>query len=103
MAQAPKRFQSLTAEAAVKALSTGSRRFLLADEVGLGKTVVAREVIAGLSRSGAWGDPIVTEVTPFSGFVPAETDHQGYYRRNGEQPYCRAVIAPKMAPTSTTA
>ncbi len=50
MAQTPKRFQSLTAEAAVNALSTGSRRFLLADEVGLGKTVVAREVIAELAR-----------------------------------------------------
>jgi len=57
----------------------------------------AREVIASLGREGVWDDPIVTEVTPFSGFVAAEDDHQGYYRRNAEQPYCRAVIAPKMA------
>jgi hypothetical protein len=50
MAQTPKHFQMLTAQAAVTALTTGSRRFLLADEVGLGKTVVAREVIADLAR-----------------------------------------------------
>lgn len=50
MAQTPKYFQRITAEVAVKALTTGSRRFLLADEVGLGKTIVAREVIAQLAR-----------------------------------------------------
>jgi len=50
MAQTPKHFQRCTAEVAVKALTSGSRRFLLADEVGLGKTVVAREVIAELAR-----------------------------------------------------
>jgi hypothetical protein len=46
----PKRFQAVTVTAAVEALTTGSRRFLLADEVGLGKTVVAREVIARLAQ-----------------------------------------------------
>src|SRR5436190_6740180 len=49
MALEPKRFQSVTVNAAVEALTSGSRRFLLADEVGLGKTVVAREVIATLA------------------------------------------------------
>ncbi len=57
MAQAPKHFQRVTAEAAVKALTTGSRRFLLADEVGLGKTVVAREVIAELARRRRGDEP----------------------------------------------
>ena len=46
----PKRFQSASVEAAIDALTSGSRRFLLADEVGLGKTVVAREVIARLAQ-----------------------------------------------------
>src|SRR5436190_12942446 len=50
MALEPKRFQSVTVNAAVEALTSGSRRFLLADEVGLGKTVVAREVIATLAQ-----------------------------------------------------
>lgn len=49
MALEPKWFQNVTVEAAVTALTSGSRRFLLADEVGLGKTVVAREVIAKLA------------------------------------------------------
>ncbi len=57
MVQTPKHFQRLTAEAAVRALTTGSRRFLLADEVGLGKTVVAREVIAELARRRRSDEP----------------------------------------------
>ena len=42
-----KPFQVATIKAALRALrsGTGSRRFLVADEVGLGKTIVAREVI----------------------------------------------------------
>lgn len=57
----------------------------------------AREVIAELTRQKAFDDPIVTEVTPAGEFFPAEDYHQGYYRQNQEQPYCRATITPKMA------
>jgi hypothetical protein len=50
----PKAFQEATVKAALKALTNGSRRFLVADEVGLGKTVVAREIIQRLAKpSGA--------------------------------------------------
>ena len=52
----PKPFQLATIDAAIKALGHGSRRFLLADEVGLGKTVVAKEIIwklASVKRDGA--------------------------------------------------
>ncbi|MEH2524206.1 MULTISPECIES: DEAD/DEAH box helicase family protein [unclassified Bradyrhizobium] len=45
-------FQRATVDAAVSALSTGSRRFLVADEVGLGKTIVARAVAERLKPSG---------------------------------------------------
>jgi len=58
---------------------------------------VAREVIARLTAERVFEQPIVTEVTAFRAFFPAEEYHQGYYGRNGEQPYCRAVIAPKVA------
>jgi len=58
---------------------------------------VAREVIAQLTAERVFDAPIVTEVTPFREFHPAEAYHQGYYRRNEAQPYCRAVIAPKVA------
>lgn len=57
MPQTPKRFQRVTADAAIKALTCGSRRFLLADEVGLGKTVVAREVITELARRQRGAEP----------------------------------------------
>ena len=43
-----------------------------------------------------WPNPIVTEVTEFESFYPAEDYHQDYYALHGEAPYCRAVIAPKM-------
>jgi methionine-S-sulfoxide reductase len=44
-----------------------------------------------------WPNPIVTEVSDFDEFYPAEDYHQAYYELNQEAPYCRAVIAPKMA------
>jgi peptide-methionine (S)-S-oxide reductase len=56
----------------------------------------ARSVIAALESAEVFGAPIVTEVVPIAEFIPAGAEHQGYYRRNSEQPYCRAVIAPKM-------
>ena len=58
---------------------------------------VAEEVIAELEARHLWDDPIVTEVTPLEAFYVAEDYHQGYYRNNAYQPYCRVVIAPKVA------
>lgn len=57
---------------------------------------VAEEVKAALDASGAFGGPIVTEVSPLEVFYPAEAHHQDYFARNPTQGYCRAVIAPKM-------
>jgi len=57
----------------------------------------ARAVIAELTAAQAFDRPIVTEVAPLATFYPAEDHHQGYYRQNPEQPYCRATISPKMA------
>ncbi len=54
-------------------------------------------VIADLTADGVWKDPIVTEVAPAESFYRAEDYHQGYYRQNGEQPYCRVVIDPTVA------
>lgn len=58
---------------------------------------VARQVIAELEGDKIWDAPIVTEVTPFEAFYKAEAYHQGYYRNNPSQGYCRVVIAPKIA------
>jgi peptide-methionine (S)-S-oxide reductase len=57
----------------------------------------AEGLIAELNAAHIWDDPIVTEVVPFTAFFPAEDYHQGYFRQNAGQPYCQAVVAPKVA------
>ncbi len=59
--------------------------------------VVAEQVIAELMQRKIFDDPIVTEVAPLTAFYAGEDYHQGYYRANPEQAYCRATIAPKVA------
>ena len=49
-----------------------------------------------LDKSGSWNKPIVTEITPFKNFYPAEDYHQNYFKDNGGQPYCYYVIRPKL-------
>ena len=49
-----------------------------------------------LDHSGAWPDPIVTEISPLKVFYPAEDYHQDYYRNNPDRGYCQAVIRPKL-------
>ena len=46
--------------------------------------------------SDLWTDPIVTEITPVSNYYKAEDYHQNYFELNPNQPYCRAVIDPKV-------
>jgi peptide-methionine (S)-S-oxide reductase len=58
---------------------------------------LAQQRIAELNAAGIWDEPIVTEVVPFQAFYRAEDYHQGYFRDNGGQPYCRAVVSPKVA------
>lgn len=43
-----------------------------------------------------FSSPIVTEIAPAGTFWEAENYHQDYYRLNGEAPYCRVMIAPKL-------
>jgi peptide-methionine (S)-S-oxide reductase len=57
----------------------------------------AEAVIAELEAEGLWDDPIVTELSPSPEFFPAEAYHQRYYANNSAQPYCRAVITPKVS------
>lgn len=56
-----------------------------------------RDAIAALGAENNWGAPIVTEVAPFAGFWPADASHDDYFRRNPQNPYCAAVIAPKVS------
>ncbi len=43
-----------------------------------------------------FANPIVTEITKFETFYPAEDYHQNYYKENGAQPYCMYIIRPKL-------
>jgi peptide-methionine (S)-S-oxide reductase len=49
-----------------------------------------------LTASKVFRDPIVTEIVPYREFYPAENYHQDYYDLNKRQPYCQAVIRPKL-------
>lgn len=51
---------------------------------------------AELEQSHLYKKPVVTEITAFSNFYPAEDYHKDYYDRNRAQPYCMFVIDPKI-------
>ncbi|MEO6590517.1 MAG: peptide-methionine (S)-S-oxide reductase MsrA [Pyrinomonadaceae bacterium] len=56
----------------------------------------AEEVVKELTDEDVFGKPIVTEITEFTKFYPAEDYHQNYFEKNPNQPYCAAVVAPKV-------
>src|ERR1017187_1189378 len=56
----------------------------------------AEEVIAELTRDKVFDRPIVTAVEPASTFYVAEGYHQDYFANNPYQPYCLAVVSPKV-------
>lgn len=57
----------------------------------------ADAAIERLGREKIFPAPIVTEVVPAETFYRAEGYHQNYYAQNSGQPYCQAVISPKVA------
>ncbi|MBD3628887.1 peptide-methionine (S)-S-oxide reductase MsrA [Cyclobacterium sp.] len=56
----------------------------------------ATQMKATLEEERVFDGPIVTEITPFSNFYPAEDYHTNYFELNGSQPYCQFVIRPKV-------
>lgn len=57
----------------------------------------AEKYKAELNKSGAFDRPIVTEITAFSKFYPAEDYHQQYFENNeNSNSYCKIVIRPKL-------
>ena len=54
-------------------------------------------VIAALTRDGVYDLPIVTTIERDATFWPAESNHDRYYQRHPYQPYCLAVISPKIS------
>ena len=57
----------------------------------------AEEIAAEITAEEIYADPIVTEITSFDKFWSAEDYHQEYFANNPTQPYCAAVVAPKVA------
>jgi peptide-methionine (S)-S-oxide reductase len=57
---------------------------------------IATNLKAELNASKVYDSPIVTEITAFSNFYPAENYHQDYFNLNGMQPYCQFVVRPKV-------
>jgi peptide-methionine (S)-S-oxide reductase len=57
---------------------------------------LAEQLKQETDASDLWPNPIVTEISPFTNFYEAEAYHHNYFRRNPSQPYCRAVIDPKV-------
>ncbi|MFC2135225.1 peptide-methionine (S)-S-oxide reductase MsrA [Bacteroidota bacterium] len=51
---------------------------------------------AELDKSGAWSNPIVTEISPLTNYYPAEDYHQEYFENNPDKQYCAFVVAPKV-------
>jgi len=49
-----------------------------------------------LTEEKVFANPIVTEITAFTNFYPAENYHQDYFELNGENPYCSSVVKPKV-------
>jgi peptide-methionine (S)-S-oxide reductase len=57
---------------------------------------LAQEWKAKLNAEHVFPNPIVTEITAFTNFYPAEDYHQDYFNQNGYEPYCQVVIKPKL-------
>jgi len=58
--------------------------------------LAAEKALKESEASGRWNGKYVTEFAKFEKFWPAETYHQGYYNANPTQPYCSAVVGPKI-------
>ena len=57
---------------------------------------IAAHLKADLNAKHVFDKPIVTEITAFTNFYPAENYHQDYFNLNGMQPYCQFVVKPKV-------
>lgn len=57
---------------------------------------LATKYKAELNKLNAFGKPVVTAIEKAAPFYVAENYHQNYFLRNGQEPYCRLVILPKL-------
>ena len=57
---------------------------------------LAKSLKSQLDQAGVFNRPMVTEITAFSNFYPAENYHQDYFNQNNAHPYCQFVVKPKV-------
>ncbi len=57
---------------------------------------IAEKVKEDIQQSKLYKANIVTEITKFTNFYPAEDYHRDYYTKNSYQPYCQYTIDPKI-------
>lgn len=57
---------------------------------------LAEKYKSEINKSGAYPNPVITEITAFTNYYPAEDYHQNYFNKNGNEGYCRYVIQPKV-------
>ncbi len=58
--------------------------------------VIAKESLQNIEKEELYSDPIVTEITKFDIFYPAENYHKDYYKKHLDAPYCKFIIEPKL-------
>ncbi|MFC4873945.1 peptide-methionine (S)-S-oxide reductase MsrA [Negadavirga shengliensis] len=57
---------------------------------------IAEAFMDKLEHEKIFDSPVVTEITAFSNFYPAEDYHSNYFELHGSEPYCQFVIKPKV-------
>jgi peptide-methionine (S)-S-oxide reductase len=57
---------------------------------------IAEQYLNQLEQSRVFANPIVTEITKFDVFYPAEEYHTNYFNLHGEEQYCQFVVRPKV-------
>ncbi len=57
----------------------------------------ASKLIEEINRDKIWPDPVVTQIEQQSKFYSGGDQHQEYFNKNPENPYCQMVISPKLA------
>jgi len=58
---------------------------------------IAKQVIHEIDSAKIWDNPVVTQLSAYFEFYKAEDRNQNYYNNNSNEPYCRAVINPKLS------
>ena len=59
-----------------------------------GEAAGFQHILNGLAKE--YPEPILTQVLPFVGFKASLPEHQDYYRKDPEKPFCQRFIAPKL-------